>query len=215
MLKARINKLEQRARARAVVGSANDVDDVDEERKLAQFRSDLVILFYNTWRHAGMTLLQKLALARDDLRRTPNDRHVIRAVRELEIRIGLVDEKIDDETAWELRANADQHFGLGERRPELVKLFFTIEFNEAEALRSARTQCPRVETLPLERQLAMHEEDHARDLRERERRAECGQLDPSMDAVTDKMHEVRARELRQKIHDRDLKAPVSATTIDE
>jgi hypothetical protein len=214
MLKARISKLEQRARARAAIGPANDVNDADEETKVAQFRSDLAILFYNTWRHAGLTLEQRLALAHDDLRLTPGNRHVIRATREFEIRILLREGTIDDETAWALRATADQHFGLGEHCPQLVKLPFTVEFDEAEALLSARAQCPRVETLSLERQLVMLEEDREHKSQERTNANEA-RIDPSMDAFADKMHEVRVRALRQKIHERDAQAAARVAIIDE
>lgn len=214
MLKARINKLEQRARARAAVGLANDVDDADEETKLAQFRSDLAILFYATWRHEGLTLEQRLALARDDLRLAPGDRHVTRAGREFEIRILLSLDKIDDATAWALRANADQHFGPDSGQPPLLGLPVPIEFDEADALRTARMRCPRVETLTLERQLAMAEEDHLHEVAARAQRPpEHGPYD-SADLVSERLYEIRVKASRERIRQRDAHAAAGATTTE-
>jgi hypothetical protein len=215
MLK-RIQQLENRARARAAARAPVDVDDADEARKLEEFRSDLAILFYNMWRHDALPLEQRLDLARDDARFAPHDRHVRRAAREFEIRVLLRDGNIDDAAAWALRANADQHFGfgLGNERPPLAALPFTVEFDETEALREARLQCPRVERLPLERQLEMLDEDRARELHEREQRGERGLADPSMDAFGDRMHEVRVRDLRQKIRDSVARTASGMTTIE-
>src|SRR5690349_6233738 len=110
MLKARVTRLEQRLREHASTAPLVDLDDAAAAAKLAQFTADLSIAFYTTWRHEGLSLEQKLALARDDARRESGAPWPARAARELEIRALWRDRKIDEQQAWDLRANAEQHY---------------------------------------------------------------------------------------------------------
>jgi len=215
MLKARIERLEQRARERTAAKPAVTVNDPAEGAKLEQFSALLAMSPYRDWRHEPLSFEQLLALARDDCKREPSAQRLARAAREIEIRILLRDGKTDEAEASALRANADAHFGLlgGDDHSSLTALPFPMEFDEGKALRAARAQCPFRESLALERQLEMHEEDHAHELQERGRRPER-LMDRSMDAVNDKMYEIRLRELQEKICERDTRAVAATQTID-
>ena len=127
------------------------------------------------------------------------------AARELEIRILERDNRIDEQTAGALRDNLRKHFF--EDADALLELPVTIEFDEVASLFSARAQCPRRSTLPLEQQLAMLKEDHEHALRERERPTSSdfvvnAALD-SLDKTRDHMHENLVKDLERRIRQRD------------
>lgn len=212
----RLTALEGR---RAAIVPAPALDETDEAAKWDSFHSWFNTLAYNDWRHASLSLEELLAIAREDAAPKPEvwaDQWDSRlaclrsqpvrvdymspaiAAREIEIRILERDQRIDAATAHSLRDNL-QGYRLKDAEP-LYQLPAPIVFDEAASLSSAREQCPRRETLPLEQQLAMMREDHRR---ERESRAEGSGMSPGLVAFTDRLHEVLEKELEQRISDQE------------
>jgi hypothetical protein len=145
---------------------------------LQELDSRLALIGYRTWRHESLTLEELLAVAKDDATRPPpafwatTEKDAARevecgianakvAAREIEIRIGLRDGLIDKQASNELR----EHL----HTDPLPELPYVVRIDDA-VLASARAKCPRPDDLPVETQLAMVEEDHQRDLRERPQR---------------------------------------------
>lgn len=201
-------------------------DPEAETAKLYRLSSKLNILGYDTWRHVGLSLEERLAIARDDSAREqanpastrspgrwPNgqggfvDRWPDIGAREFEIRILERDGRIDEQTARLLRDNVRDHFFEGTET--LHDLPHPIDFDELVSLRTAREKCPRRESLPLEQQLEMEHEDHAVNVRDRIiNNKHAGSANapvglPSLNAFQDKMHEYRVKELVNRIKERD------------
>jgi hypothetical protein len=217
LLLKRIKALEGRLPPRnAGVPEAIDPDELD------RFRSNLCVLDYETWRHAGLSLEHRLVLARDDdsyERANPRTkwspglctdgqgrwvpRRPAISAREFEIRILERDGIIDERTVRSLRDNLHAHFFEGTEN--LRSLPHPIEFDETASLRGARAICPRRETLLLEQQLKMLTEDHQHDVQDRANRRKArsptnGQFD-SLDLFQDRVHEVLVKDLENRIRE--------------
>ncbi len=207
----------------ATAAPAPRPDEAVERAKLDRLISRMNTVSYNDWRHASLSLEELLALARDDGRYaranpiakwSPGHRQHQQGqwidfwpdvgARELEIRILERDGRIDQATARALRDNLREHFL--ENTATLHDLPALIEFDEAAALHTARAQCPRRETLPLERQLAIVMEDRERHLLERA----ATKSDPSqthsiadLEPLFDRMHAIAVKDLEDRIRERD------------
>lgn len=214
MLCRRIKALEDEVRRRTPPPDEPEpaLDPLDFDRFLSGINAN----GYRTWRHEGLSLEELLALARDDVRYAEahapapappyswlgEDRgaaaakHAAVAAREFEIRILERDHRFDADAARALRANTHE---VVAGRAALAPLPTQIAYDEAASLASARKRVPRRSTLPLARQLEMENEDHAHELEERDRRGRKGLLDPSLDAVDDRMHDMRVAELQERM----------------
>ena len=216
LLANRITALEQHASRRW-----NDAPEDFDPRAIYRLMSTLDFMQYDTWRHAGLSLEERLALARDDVIhadaeaiRTPSSgcRQNARGLwvnfwpdvgaREIAIRIGERDGLIDEETADALRDNSHAHFFEGTEA--LNALPYTIEFDHG-ALVKARAACPRREDLSLEQQLTMLNQDHDHEIAVRIEQEKCGSctnatFDP-LNALQDRMHEILLSDLQVRIRD--------------
>jgi hypothetical protein len=220
-LEARVERLEER---HAAVPAVSAPDEAATRAKMRILRSRLYLSGYNNWRHIGLSLEQLLALARDDgrfARANPReswspgyrkeqpgqwvDLWPGVGARELEIRILERDRRIDETAAAALRVNLHEHFF--QDTGALQELPAAIDFDEAASLRSARAQCPRRSTLPLEQQLAMLNEDHEHGLGERERPATSDLVvnatSDSLAKIRDRMHGDLVKDLQCRIRQRD------------
>jgi hypothetical protein len=182
MLGNRIEQLEERAAMTRTALESKPV--VWDEYRTAKLLRAMRTIDYRTWRHAGLSLEQLLALARDDsalaqanprstwspgyLQAEPGAWvNIWPAVgaREFEIQILERDGKIDAETAQSLSKNIHDRFFVSGPVTEhaygapLTPLPHAIAFDEAAALKAARLQCPYFDSLPLEGQLEYLEED--------------------------------------------------------
>lgn len=218
-LETRLTALEAH---RAAMAPAPVRDEAAERAKLDRLISRLNILSYDDWRHASLSLEERLALARDDgffARATPSAKWSpgLRenqqgdwvsigpdvSAREIEIMILERDGKIEEPTARSLRDNLSRY--RSEKSETLRELPAPIQFDEAASLRSAREKCPRRETLPLEQQLSMFQEDHDRKVRERAVSPNTVGTVQMWD-VGDRIHEYFVNDLARRIRERDAVA---------
>lgn len=188
-----------------------------------RFVSKMAFMPYNTWRHAALSLEERLALARDDIAhaeseatRTPspgrrqNGRGLWVSIwpevstREIAIRIGERDSMIDQEAADALRENLHAHFFADTEA--LQTLPYSIELDQA-VIKNVRATCPRRDALSLQRQLTMLNEDHDHEIALRAERHDHGARPSatfdSLDAFQDRMHEILAKELLARIREAD------------
>jgi hypothetical protein len=182
-LSSRIEQLEERA-LNAGAARQTQPEPWTKQRTAKALSALRLAGEYDSWRHAGLSLELRLALARDDNVRvhakprphwSPSRRQeapgawvsIWPAVcaREFEIQILKRDARIDEETAQFLRDNIHQHFFAS---PDdipaaacepLAELPHHIDFDESAALSTARLQCPDFDSLSLEEQLKYREED--------------------------------------------------------
>jgi hypothetical protein len=226
-LSSRIDQLEK---------SAPDPKQKSKRMSETQLRALMRVLRtpheYSTWRHAGLSLEQLLALARDDSARNHANPWAAVGAREFEIQILERDAKIDAETAESLRKNLDAHFARDDsaaaQREPLADLPMPIKFDEAGALKAARLQCPLFDSLPLEGQVQYLEEDL---LKRRQyvaqRRAAAARADATVEDRLDasmaelgldfEQDELEIGKLKEKIAERDRRSgpsqkETSATT---
>ena len=220
-LEARVVRLEERHAALPMVSAP---DAAAQIAKMSGLRKRLHISSYNDWRHADLSLEQLLALAHDDGRFaranprsswSPGSRQEQHGqwidfwpdvgAREFAIRILERDRRIDEPTACALRDNLRKHFFEGTGALDVLPA--TIEYDEVASLCSARAQCPRRSTLPLEQQLTMLKEDHEHALRERERPTSSDLIASavldSLDKTREHMHENLVKDLERRIRQQD------------
>jgi hypothetical protein len=227
-LHKRISKLEMRAAAYVQMDEQGTLSDEEVRRRLDKLlKQSRTALGYEPMdRVRLLTLEERLALARRDARPRPErwveawdpqlaclrsqlvpyDRRPMRCARELEVQILERDGQIDAAMADELRANIDaySHAKDGES-VNVLPLPWPVFIEDEDAVADAALQkCPLRESLPLERQLELRQEDYQREVAERRERAKTGDwLLSGLGDLCDKLHVDAIANLEQRIRERD------------